>query len=99
MPESVEYAPMNVYSSVMLWHYKESNALLEHQTLDDSPDTNLFHDMISGRSFTGFLHLLNKTPIDWFSKLQSTVETATFGSEYIASQTATEQIMDLCNTL
>ena len=40
-------------------------------------DANLFHDMISGRSVTGILHFLNKTPIDWFSKLQSTVETAT----------------------
>jgi hypothetical protein len=62
-------------------------------------DANLYHDLISGRSVTGVLHLLNKTPIDWFSKLQSTVETATFGSEYVAARTATEQIIDLCNTL
>jgi hypothetical protein len=63
-------------------------------------DANLLHDMISGRSVTGIiLHLLNKTPIDWFSKLQSTVETATFGSEYVAARTAAEQIIDLCNTL
>ena len=62
-------------------------------------DANLYHDLISGRSVTGVLHLLNKTPIDWFSKLQSTVETATFGSEYVAARTATEQIIDLRNTL
>jgi Reverse transcriptase (RNA-dependent DNA polymerase) len=62
-------------------------------------DANLYHDLISGRSVTGVLHLLNKTPIDWFSKLQSTVETATFGSEYVAARTATEQIIDLHNTL
>jgi hypothetical protein len=62
-------------------------------------DANLYHDLISGRSVTGILHLLNKTPIDWFSKLQSTVETATFGSEYVAARTATEQIIDLRNTL
>ncbi len=58
-------------------------------------DANLYHDLISGRSVTGILHLLNKTPIDWFSKLQSTVETATFGSEYVAGRTCTEQIIDL----
>ena len=58
-------------------------------------DANLYHDLISGRSVTGTLHLANKTPIDWFSKLQATVETATFGSEYVAARTATEQIMDL----
>jgi hypothetical protein len=62
-------------------------------------DANLYHDLISGRSVTGILHLLSKTPIDWFSKLQSTVETPTFGSEYVAARTATEQIIDLCNTL
>ena len=45
-------------------------------------DANLYHDLISGRSVTGILHMANKTPVDWFSKLQSTVETATFGSEY-----------------
>jgi hypothetical protein len=62
-------------------------------------DANLYHDLISGRSVTGILHLLNKTPINRFSKLQSTVETATFGSEYVATRTATEQIIDLPNTL
>jgi hypothetical protein len=57
-------------------------------------DANLYHDLISGRSITGILHLWNSTPIDWYSKLQGTVETATFGSEYIATRTCTEQIID-----
>ena len=61
-------------------------------------DANLYHDLISGRSVTGVLHLANKTPIDWYSKLQSTVETATFGSEYVAARTSTEQIIDLRTT-
>jgi hypothetical protein len=62
-------------------------------------DANLYHDLISGKSVTGILHLFNKTPIDWFSKLQSTAETATFGSEYVAARTCTEQIIDLRTTL
>jgi len=45
------------------------------------------------------LHLFNQTPIDWFSKLQSAVETATFGSEHVAARTCTEQIIDLHLTL
>ena len=61
-------------------------------------DANLYHDMISGRSVTGVLHLANKTPIDWFSKLQATVETATFGSEFVAARSATEQTTDIRNT-
>ena len=62
-------------------------------------DANPMHDLISGRSVTGILHLANKTPIDWFTKLQSTVETATFGSEYVAARTCKEQIIDLRTTL
>ena len=62
-------------------------------------DANLYHDLVSGKSVTGILHFFNKTPIDWFSKLQSTVETATFGSEYVAARTCTEQIIDLRMTL
>jgi len=58
-------------------------------------DANLHHDLISGKSVTGVLHQLNKTPIDWYSKLQSTVETATFGSEHVAARTCTEQVIDL----
>jgi len=55
--------------------------------------------MVSGRSVTGILHFLNKTPIDWFSKLQATVETATHGSEFVAARTCTDQVVNLRNTL
>jgi len=54
---------------------------------------------MSGKSVTGILHQLNKTPIDWCSKPQSTVETATFGSEHVAARTCTEQVIDLRLTL
>ena len=46
-------------------------------------DANLFHDILTGRSVTGILHLINKTPLDWFSKKQATVETATYGSSLL----------------
>ena len=39
-------------------------------------DANLMHDVVTGRSCTGILEFLNQTPIDWFSKRQSQVETA-----------------------
>ena len=55
--------------------------------------------MLSGHSVTGILHFVNKCPIDWYSKKQGTVETATFGSEANAARTATEQIIDLRGTL
>ena len=62
-------------------------------------DANLMHDLTTGRSCTGILHLVNQTPVEWFSKRQKTVETATYGSEFVAAKIATEQIMDLRYTL
>jgi len=62
-------------------------------------DANLLHDLITGRACTGIIHLFNKTPIDWFSKRQNTVETATYGSEFVAARTAVDQIVDLRYTL
>jgi hypothetical protein len=41
-------------------------------------------DPITRRSHTGILIYLNKAPIVWYSKKQSTVESSTFGSEFVA---------------
>ena len=60
---------------------------------------NLYHDMITGRSVTGIVHMINQTPINWYSKHQATVETATYCSEFVATRIAVEQIMDLHYTL
>eukprot|EP00957_Ditylum_brightwellii_P036174 2740233-Ditylum_brightwellii.AAC.1 len=60
---------------------------------------NLLHDVNTGRSLTGITHLLNKTPIDMFSKRQNTVDTATYGSEFVAARTAVDQIVDVRYTL
>ena len=71
----------------------------KYVTLTHYVDANLMHDMVTGRSVTGILHLLNKTPMDWYSKKQATVETATYGSEFVAARTCVEQIIDLRTTL
>ena len=62
-------------------------------------DANLLHCMATGASLTACLHFCNQTPTDWYSKKQATVETATYGSEFVAAKTATEQIMDIRYTL
>ncbi len=64
-------------------------------TLTHYVDANLMHDITTGKSVTGILHLLNKTPIDWYSKKQATVETATYRSEFVAARTCVEQVIDL----
>ena len=60
---------------------------------------NLYHNWTTGRAVTGTLHFLNGTPINWFSKRQNTVETATYGSEFVAARIATNQVINLRLTL
>ena len=62
-------------------------------------DANLNHCLATGRSVTGCLHFVKPTPIDSYSKRQVTIRTAVYGSEFVASKTATEQIIDLRHTL
>ena len=38
---------------------------------------------------------MNKAPISWFSKKQTTVESSTFGLEFVALRIASEQIVSL----
>jgi hypothetical protein len=62
-------------------------------------DANLLHDVVMGRSVTCILHLVNKTPIEWYSKKQAIIETATYGSIFIAVHVCVEQIIHQHNTL
>ena len=48
-------------------------------------DANLMLCILIGRSVTDIMYLLNGTLIDSFSKKQATIETAIYGSEYIAA--------------
>jgi hypothetical protein len=52
--------------------------------------------MFSGHSYQGSLHVYNQTLINWHSKKQATVETATYGSKYTASHTTINQAVDHC---
>ena len=55
-------------------------------------DSDHAGDKVTRRSQTGILIFVNRAPIIWYSKRQNTVETSTFGSEFIAMKTAVEQI-------
>jgi hypothetical protein len=70
----------------------------KYVTLTHYVDAKLFHCLVTGRSVTDILHLANHTPLDWFTKKQATVKTATYGSEFVAARTCTEQVMDLRTT-
>jgi hypothetical protein len=47
------------------------------------------------RSHTGIIIFVNRAPILWFSKRQTTVETSTFGSEIVALRIAIEMVQGL----
>jgi len=47
----------------------------------------------------GILDFLNSMPLDWYSKKQATVETATYGSEFVAARTCVEWNADWRLTL
>ena len=62
-------------------------------------DANLHHDLVTRKVVTAILHFVNATPVHWYSKRQSPVETATIGSEFVAERTAVDEIIDLRTTL
>jgi hypothetical protein len=69
-------------------------ALGKHVTLSHYLDATAFHDIITGRSVNGMLHVINKTPIDWYSKKQATAQMATHGSKSLETHTSVERDMD-----
>jgi hypothetical protein len=58
-------------------------------------DADHVHDLVTRRSITGILVMLNNTPIIWISKRQKTVETSTYGSGLVALRMATELILEV----
>ena len=71
----------------------------KHVTTTTYVDANLHHDQVTGKAVTACLHIVNATPSHWYTKRQATVETATYGSEFVATRIATDQIIDLRYTI
>jgi hypothetical protein len=99
LPEQKYDWSYSVYGDVKEQLPEDAPAPLgRHVSLTHFVDANLLHCLLTGRSVTGILHLVNQTPIDWFSKKQATVETATYGSKFVAAHTCVEQAVDLRTT-
>ena len=58
-------------------------------------DANHAGDKKDRRSQMGVLIFINKAPIHWYSKKQSTVEASTFGAEFCAMRKAIEMVEGL----
>ena len=81
--------------------YVDAEDVLPHNIpvpLGKAIDINVFVDAdhadnrVTRRSHTGIIIYCNMAPILWYSKKQNTVETSTFGSEFVALKIATELI-------
>jgi len=62
-------------------------------------NVNLMHDIVTGRSVTGIIHLLNQTPVEWFTKRQPIKEMTSYGAKFMAARTATRQILEMRTTM
>jgi hypothetical protein len=58
-------------------------------------DANHAGNVKTRRSQTGVLIFLNKAPVHWYSKRQATVESSTFGAEFVAMRVAADMIESL----
>ena len=58
-------------------------------------DSDHAGDKLTRRSQTGILLYCNSSPISWYSKRQTTVESSTFGAEFVALRIAAEMIISL----
>ena len=56
-------------------------------------DANHAGNVVTRRSHTGILLFVQNSPILWLSRRQNTVETSTFGSEFVALRTARDMII------
>ena len=54
-------------------------------------DSNHGHDKRTGKSITGLIVFVGRTPIYWCSKRQGAVQTSTFGAEFVALKKAVEE--------
>ena len=49
------------------------------------------HDKITGRSISGIIVMVGRTPVIWKSKRQGAIQTSTYGAEFSAMRLATEE--------
>ena len=57
-------------------------------------DADHARDVVTRRSVTGIVLLINNTPMVFMSKRQNTVETSTYGSELVATRMAVDLIIE-----
>eukprot|EP00957_Ditylum_brightwellii_P107607 8209964-Ditylum_brightwellii.AAC.1 len=68
--------------------------LFEELAITACADSDHTHNKMTRRSITGLIISVGRTPVMYQSKQQGTVETSTYGAEFMAMKTAVEEVMD-----
>ena len=64
-------------------------------TISAFVDADHAGNLLTRKSHTGIIIFVNNSPISWFSKRQTTVESSTFGSEFVAMRICVDMIESL----
>ena len=67
--------------------------LMEELDIHNFVDADHAHDKVTGRSVTGMILFVGSTPVVWISKQQTSVQTSTFGAEFVALKKAVEEVV------
>ena len=74
---------------------KVPTPLMKEMEITAFVDSDHAHDKLTRRSITGILILVGRTPALIYSKRQGAIETSTYGAEFCAMRTATEEVMSV----
>ena len=58
-------------------------------------DSNHGHDLVTEKSISGIIAFVGRTPIVWHSKRQGSVQSSTFGAEFIALKKGVEEAITI----
>lgn len=101
---NIDYGQFTTRREDFAEHYRDAEEPLPHNmpkargrslTITAFVDASHAANKKTRRSHTGYLIFLNRSPILWYSKRQTTVEVSTFSSEFIALKVCTEAIEHL----
>ena len=69
--------------------------LVDELEITTFADSDHAHDKVTRRSMTGLLILVGRTPVFFMSKRQGAIATSTYGAEFCAMRTATEEVISV----
>ena len=97
---SIEYDKIipdfgNQYNMEKLIDKKTLTTMMKELDVTIFVDSNHGHDLTTGKSITGLIVFVGRTPIKYYSKQQASVQTSTFGAEFVSLKKATEEAVTM----